>query len=72
MVQDHQLGRLKRGEGVSPARVIGELDFERIRCEHLDDGAYLPAHESARGDVLGQRDDVQQVDAFVHSRVLRN
>jgi hypothetical protein len=41
VVQDHQLLAAQRQLGVGPPLVIGELDLENLRSQHLDDRADL-------------------------------
>ena len=66
MVQDHQLCGGKSGHGVCSAVVVGELDFEYIRGQHFDDGTDLTAFQIVLLEVVGQGDNIEQMDFTVH------
>ena len=55
-----------RGHSVGPPGIVAELDLKNVWRKFLDDRAYLATQQSVSGEILGQRDHIQQMDLSVH------
>lgn len=55
MMQYEQLFSFECGSGVGPPVVVAELYLKHRGCQHFDHGPDLSTHQTARLEVLEQR-----------------